>query len=86
MKPLTTFADREVEEPGDAEELERVWQDAEPLARSSRDVVAAIDSGDERIASLLEDAPDLRARLEELAHMAAWAAERKARVRMTFEL
>lgn len=86
MKPLTTFASREVEEPADAEELERVWQDASPLARSVRGVLDAIDIGDPRIAGLMEDAPGLRDRLADLAAMAEWAVGRNARVRMTFEL
>ena len=67
-------------------ELDRVWQDAAPLAETLRSVTAALASGDERIALLTEDAPDLAARLGDLLRMAEWAAERGARVRMTFEL
>jgi hypothetical protein len=86
MTPLTTFADRDVEEEADRRELERVWQDAAPLAETLRAVAAALDAGDARIAELTADAPDLRARLGDLQHMAEWAAERGARVRLTFEL
>src|SRR6185295_13947700 len=86
LGPLTTFADRNVEEEADAIELERVWQGAAPLAASIERVVAALGVGDDRIATLTEDFPDLRDRLADLQRMAAWAAERGARVRMSFEL
>jgi len=86
LKPITTFADRDVEEEADQRELDRVWQDAAPLAESLRAVTDALASGDARVAELTADAPDLRERLLDLQRMAAWAAERGARVRMTFEL
>lgn len=86
LGPLTTFADRDVEVEADQVELDRVWQDAAPLAETLRAVTAALASGDERIALLTEDAPDLAARLGDLLRMAEWAAQRGARVRMTFEL
>ena len=86
MTPLTTFADRDVEVEADRVELERVWQDAPPLAENLRAVTAALASGDDRIAELTADAPGLRERLADLQRMAEWAAERGARVRLTFEL
>lgn len=86
LRPLTTFADRNVEEEADRVELERVWQDAAPLADSAAAVVRALDAGDERIWALTEDAPGLRDRLDDLRRMAEWAAARSARVRLTFEL
>ena len=86
LGPLTTFADRNAEVEADERELERVWQDAGPLAETLERVTAALGSGDERIAVLTEDAPELAARLGELREMAAWAAGRGMRVRLTFEL
>ena len=86
LKPLLTFADRAVEEEADQTELDRVWQGAAPLAASVQAVVAALDAGDARIAELTADGPDLRDRLDDLRRMAAWAAARDARVRLTFEL
>ena len=86
MTPLTTFADRDVEVEADRIELERVWQDAPPLAENLRAVTAALASGDERIAELTADTPDLRERLADLQRMAEWAVERGARVRLTFDL
>lgn len=86
LEPLTTFADRDVEEEADARELERVWQDAAPLDATLAAVIDALSSGDERIAALTADAPDLLDRLRDLRAMVAWAAARGARVRMSFLL
>ncbi len=86
LGPLLAFADRQVEEAADGEALERAWQDAAPLALSCRQVVAALDSGHQRLRQLTEGFPALRDRLPELQRMAAWAAERGARVRLTYDL
>ena len=86
LGPLTTFADRDVEVEADQVELDRVWQPAAPLLATLERVTAALASGDERIALLTEDAPDLAARLADLQRMVGWAAAHNARVRMTFEL
>ena len=86
MKPLTTFADRDVEEPADERELRRAWQDAAPLAQTLREVNDALASSDERITELTADTPDLAARLVELQRIAEQAESVGARVRMTFEL
>lgn len=86
LEPLTTFADRDVEVEEDRVELDRVWQDAAPLVTTLRRVVDVLASGDAEVAALTAGAPDLLPRLRDLLAMAAWAAERGARVRMTFEL
>ena len=86
LDPLTTFADRNVEEEADERELARVWQDAVPLAGTLNSVLAVLDHPDERIAATLADTPDLTPRLHDLLRMVEWAAVRRARVRMTFEL
>jgi hypothetical protein len=86
LDPLTTFADRDVEVEADARELERVWQDAGPLAETLRIVVESLESGDERIDALVANTPDLLPRLRDLLVMSEWASERAARVRMTFLL
>lgn len=86
LDPLTTFADRDVEEEADQRELDRVWQDAAPLAASIRATLAALAADDPRIPPLIEGVPDLVARLEDLLAMTEWAAAKSARVRMTFEL
>jgi hypothetical protein len=86
LRPLLTFADRNVEEDADARELERVWQDAAPLAETLRALIERLDAHDPRVDELVRDAPDLRDRLADLLRMADEAAERGARVRLTFEL
>ena len=86
IDPLTTFADRDVEVEADERELARVWQDARTLAEALRAVLAVLDQPDDRVAALLAGTPDLTPRLHDLLRMVEWAAERGARVRMTFEL
>ena len=86
LAPLTTFADRDVEVEADQVELDRVWQDAAPLAATLRAVVDALASGDDEIAELSADAPDLGARLDDLRRMAEQATAAGARVRLSFEL
>ena len=85
ITPLMTFADARVEDEEDAAILERAWQDAAPLAESARAVAEAIES-DPELRELTSDFPELPERLRELAQMAAWAAERGARVRLSYVL
>ena len=85
LKPLLTFADRDAEEPLDKRELERAWQDAAPLAECCRAVVAAIDS-DAAIREQLAGFPTLRDLLDDLGRIAAAAAARGQRVRLTYEM
>ncbi len=85
LKPLLTFADRDAEEPLDKRELERAWQDAAPLAECCRLVVAAIDA-DAAIREQLVAFPTLRERIDDLARIAASAAERGQRVRLTYTM
>lgn len=86
LEPLTTFADRDVEVEADARELERVWQDAAPLAATLARVNEALAAGDERVDALVAGSPGLRERLVDLHRMVEWAAKRGARVRLSFEL
>lgn len=86
LTPLLTFADRSAEDPADERELQRAWQEPAPLAACCQRVVAALDSGDPEIRGTLERYPALRDRIDDLRRMAEWAAERGARVRITFEL
>ncbi len=85
IAPLMTFADARVEDDEDAALLERVWQDAGPLAESARAVATAIEANAE-LRDLTSDFPELPDRLRELAEIAAWAAERAAQVRLTYVL
>lgn len=85
LKPLLTFADRALDDPADRRELERVWQEAGPLAQCCRRVVEAIDA-DAAIREQLQEFPTLRDRIDELGRIASWAAERAARVRLTYTM
>jgi hypothetical protein len=85
LKPLLTFADRESEDYADTRELERVWQDAARLAECCRRVVVAIDA-DSAVRGMLADFPTLRDLIEELGRVAAEAADRGARIRLTYTM
>ena len=86
LSPLLTFADRDVEDPADADALERAWQDAAPLAESCEAVARALASDDKRLVDIGEEHPSLRDNIEELGHIAGWAAERGVRIRVTYLL
>ena len=85
LAPLLTFGDADPDDAGEEAMLEKLWQDPKPLAESARAVAAAIDESDE-LRGLTSAFPELPERLRELAGMADWAAERDARVRLTYVL
>ena len=85
MAPLLTFGDARAENDDEARLLERLWQDAGPLDTCARAVAEAVERMPE-LRELTADFPELPQRLRELAAMAAWAAERNARVRLTYVL
>ena len=85
IAPLMTFADARVEDAEDAALLERIWQDAAPVSESARAVASAIEVSPE-LRDLTFDFPELPDRLRELADIATWAAERGAKVRLTYVL
>ena len=86
LRPLLRYADRQIEDEADRQELERMWQDPTPLAGCCRAVAAGIAAGDEQLDALLEGYGDLAPRLGELATMCDWAAQQGARVRLSFDL
>lgn len=86
MRPLTTFADRNVEEEADRVELERVWQKAAPLAETIRRVLEVLGSSASAAEALTAEWPDLAPRLSELLTIAECAAAQDARVRLSFDL
>jgi hypothetical protein len=86
LGPLLTFADRQVDEPADADALERAWQDAAPLADCCEAVVRAFAGGDARLAAIVEEYPSLSDRIAELGQIARFAAEKGSRVRVTYTL
>ncbi|HEY7270874.1 MAG TPA: hypothetical protein VH951_13700 [Dehalococcoidia bacterium] len=86
LKPLLTFADRDVEMEADAEMLEKAWQDAGPLADCCDAVARAFRSEDARLRTLADEYPALAHRVEELGQIAEWAADGGRRIRVTFTI
>jgi len=85
LSPLLRFTSAEPEGPQDVEELERLWQEAAPLARTCEEVARALREHP-RLQDLTADFPTLADRLEELAAIACWAAQKGAKVRLTYLL
>ena len=83
MAPLLKFADARTDNAAEEEMLEGLWQDAAPLAETSRTVAEAIE-GTTELRELTSSFPELSERLKELATIATWAADRGARVRLTY--
>jgi hypothetical protein len=86
LRPLLTFADREVEDPDDQFALDHAWQDAAALALACRATAAALETDDATLHALLEGYEALAARLRDLATLCDWGAARGAPVRLTFTL
>lgn len=85
LTPLLSFGDAEPDDAEDERELARLWQDPQRLAACCRAVISAVaESG--RLRELAGGAPQLVPRLGDLAAIADWAAERGARVRITYRL
>jgi hypothetical protein len=83
MAPLLTFADARVENQDEERALETMWQDGTILSQSARAAAEAIEKAPE-LRDLTAGLSELPDRLRELADMAAWAADRGARVRLTY--
>jgi hypothetical protein len=83
MGPLLNFADARTDDAAEEAMLERLWQDAAPLAEAARSVAEAVE-GTPQLRELTAAFPELPERLRELSDIAAWAAERGAKVRLTY--
>lgn len=83
LGPLLQFADARTEDATEEELLERLWQDPAPLAQLARSVAEAVE-GTPQLRELTSAFPELPERLRELSDIAAWAAERGAKVRLTY--
>ena len=86
LAPLLTFADRNVNDEDDEKLLEEAWQDPAPLAECCAQVVAALDAGERRLSEVREAYPDLERNVAQLGELAAFAACRGSRLRLTYEL
>ena len=83
LGPLLSFADARTEDATEEQMLERLWQDAQPLAEAACSVAEAIE-GTPQLRELTSAFPELPDRLRELSDIASWAAERGAKVRLTY--
>ena len=83
MGPLLNFADARTQDEEEEQMLERLWQEGEPLSQAARSVAEAIE-GTAQLQQLTSAFPELPERLRELSDIAAWAAERGAKVRLTY--
>ena len=86
LSPLLTFADRHVEDEDDAQVLQQAWQDAAPLAECCSRVAEALASDEKRLVQVNEEYAGVRQSVRELSEIAAWAASRGARIRVTYEM
>jgi hypothetical protein len=85
LQPLLTFADRNAEDPADEEALDLAWQDAIELARCCDAVADALARNSDKVLDS-EEYPGLLKGIEELGQIAAWAAARSVRIRVTYEI
>jgi hypothetical protein len=85
ISPLMRFTSALPEGPEDVEELEGLWQDPSPLARTCQEIAHALRHHP-RLRALTADFPTLPERLEELAAIAQWAAQQGAKIRLTYLL
>ena len=86
LRPLLTYADRDVEDEDDQHALDHAWQEPAALAASARAVATALESDDAVLRELMADYDDLAPRLRDLAAICDWGAEHGRRVRVTFRL
>jgi len=85
INPLLNFGDANAETSEERQLLEKLWQDASPVAIAARAAADAIETTDD-LRDLTSRFPDLPDRLRELAQIAEWAAQREAKVRLTYAL
>jgi len=85
LLPLFSFGDAVPEDEEDARELERLWQEPEPLAACCATVAETIRAS-ARLQELSQGFPELIPRLEDLQRIAEWAAARGAKIRLTYRL
>jgi hypothetical protein len=85
INPLLNFGDARADSSEEAELLQRLWQDAAPLAEAARNAATAIEETPE-LRELTSAFPELPDRLRELAEMADWAAAQGAQVRLTYAI
>jgi hypothetical protein len=69
----------------DRQDMEKIWQPASPVANAAAWAAKEI-RGSQRLLDLIAGFPELLPRLDELAEIAEWSAERNAEIRLLFRL
>jgi len=85
LLPIFHFGDAVPEDEEDERNLDALWQDAAPLAESCAAAIERLRA-EPRLQQLSAGFPELIPRLDDLRRIAEWAAERGARVRITYRL
>jgi hypothetical protein len=85
LRPLLTFAEENRGDEDDRADMERIWQPAGPVAEAAAWATREIRASP-RLLGLIEGFPDLLPRLDDLARIAAWSAERGGEIRLLFRL
>jgi hypothetical protein len=85
LRPLLTFAEDTPEDPEERQDMEKIWQPARPVAVAASWTAEEIRRS-ERLRDLAAAFPDLVPRLDDLAEIAAWSADRSAEIRLLFRL
>ncbi len=85
LRPLLTFAEETPSDADDRADMDRIWQSAAGIADSAAWAAQEIRASPQLL-SLIEGFPDLLPRLDDLARIAGWSAERGSEVRLLFRL
>ena len=82
LRPLVHFTAAD----DDAEDLERHWQAAAPLAETAARVRQALEGDDPELRVYTQGFPHIAPLLADLEATARWAAEHGCEIRLTYEL
>lgn len=85
LRPLLTFAEDNPADADDSRDMEQIWQAAAPVAVAATWAATEIRAS-QRLLDLIARFPELLPRLDELAAIARWSAERDAAIRLLFRL
>ncbi|HTE84980.1 MAG TPA: hypothetical protein VK821_09615 [Dehalococcoidia bacterium] len=85
LRPLLTFAEDNPADTDDRRDMEQIWQPAGPVAAAAAWATGQIRAS-QRLLDLTAGFPDLLPRLDDLARIATWSAEREAAIRLLFSL
>jgi hypothetical protein len=85
LRPLLTFAEDNPADADDRRDMDQIWQEAQPVAESAAWAATQLRAS-RVLQGLATGFPALAEQLDELARVARWSAERRARIRLLFRL